>query len=93
MGKLPPAYKHFQEAFRRVWKAYDHMGAVVHQEGPLRPKFRELIKLGIAIGGRLEGAVKAYTRLAIEQGASAEDSIRWHSWPSPRPVSPRRWVP
>ncbi len=73
MGKLPPAYKHFQGAFRRVWKAYDHMGAAVHKEGPLRPKFRELIKLGIAIGGRLEGAVKAHTRLAIEQGASAEE--------------------
>lgn len=72
MGKLqpPPAYTHFQRAFRRVWKAYDDMGTAVHQEGPLKPKCRELIKLGMAIGGRLEGAVKAHTRLAIEQGAT-----------------------
>lgn len=73
MGKLPPAYKQFQRNFRRVWQAYDHLGAAVHRAGPIRPKFRELIKLGIAIGGRLEGAVKAHTRLAIEQGATPEE--------------------
>ncbi len=73
MGKLPKAYTQFQRDFRRVWKAYDHMGAAVHQEGPLKPKCRELIKLGIAIGGRLEGAVKAHTRLAVEQGATADE--------------------
>ncbi len=73
MGKLPPAYKQFQRTFRRVWEAYDHLGAAVHREGPLKPKFRELIKLGMAIGGRLEGAVRAHTRLAIEQGATPEE--------------------
>lgn len=60
MTKLPPAYKQFQRTFRRVWEAYDHLGAAVHREGPLRPKFRELIKLGIAIerdaGGTAEGS-------------------------------------
>lgn len=73
MGKLPAPYEDFQRTFRRVWKAYDDLGAAVHQEGPITPKFRELIKLGIAIGGRLEGAVKAHTRLAIEQGATKEE--------------------
>ncbi|MFQ5961161.1 MAG: carboxymuconolactone decarboxylase family protein [Candidatus Methylomirabilales bacterium] len=73
MAKLPPAYKHFQQTFRSVWEAYDHLGARVHQQGPIKPKFRELIKLGMAIGGRLEGSVKAHTRLAIEQGATPEE--------------------
>ncbi len=73
MGKLPPAYKQFQQTFRSVWEAYDHLGARVHQQGPIKPKSRELIKLGMAIGGRLEGAVRAHTRLAIEQGATAEE--------------------
>jgi len=73
MGKLPPAYTKFQEEFRRVWSAYDRLGTAVHQEGPLEPKVRELVKLGIAIGGRLEGAVKAHTRLALEQGASVNE--------------------
>ncbi len=73
MGELPTAYKQFQRVFRRVWEAYDLLGAAVHQEGPIKPKFRELVKLGIAIGGRLEGAVKAHTRLALEQGAAPEE--------------------
>lgn len=73
MGKLPPAYKGFQRDYRRVWQAYDRLGAAVHQEGPLGPKVRELVKLGIAIGGRLEGAVKAHTRLALAQGASVDE--------------------
>jgi alkylhydroperoxidase/carboxymuconolactone decarboxylase family protein YurZ len=73
MGKLPPAYTKFQRDFRRVWSAYDRLGAAVHQEGPLESKVRELVKLGIAIGGRLEGAVKAHSRLALEQGASVDE--------------------
>ncbi len=73
MGELPTAYKQFQRDFRRVWEAYDRLGAAVHQEGPIKPKFRELVKLGMSIGGRLEGAVKAHTRLAIEQGATPEE--------------------
>ncbi len=43
MGKLPAPYERFQRIFRRVWKAYDSLGAAVHQEGPLDPKARELI--------------------------------------------------
>ena len=73
MGKLPPAYERFQRTFRRVWKAYDSLGAAVHQGGPLDAKTRELIKLGIAIGGRLDGAVRAHVRLGLEKGASPEE--------------------
>ncbi len=73
MAKLPPAYRRFQRSFRRVWESYDRLGAAVHRQGPIDPKFRELIKLGIAIGGRLEGAVKAHTRLAVERGATPEE--------------------
>lgn len=73
MSKLPPAYMRFQRNYRRVWEAYDRLGRRVHQEGPIHPRFRELIKLGMAIGGRLEGAVKAHTRLALEHGATPDE--------------------
>src|SRR3990172_8699799 len=69
MGKLPAPYGRFQRIFRRVWKAYDALGSAVHQEGPLDPKTRELIKLGIAIGGRLDGAGRAPGRLGLGKGA------------------------
>ena len=73
MGKLPAPYERFQRIFRRVWKAYDSLGAAIHQEGPLDPKARELIKLGIAIGGRLDGAIRAHVRLGLDKGASPEE--------------------
>ena len=73
MRKLPAPYERFQRIFRRVWKAYDSLGAAVHQEGPLDPKARELIKLGIAIGGRLDGAIRAHVRLGLDKGASPEE--------------------
>jgi AhpD family alkylhydroperoxidase len=73
LAKVPAPYERFQRRYRRVWKAYDSLGAAVHQEGPLDPKTRELIKLGIAIGGRLDGAVRAHVRLGLQQGASPEE--------------------
>jgi AhpD family alkylhydroperoxidase len=73
MGKLPAAYERFQRTYRRVWEAYDRLGTAVHQGGPLDSKTRELIKLGIAIGGRLDGAIRAHVRLGLEKGASPEE--------------------
>ncbi len=73
MGKLPAAYERFQRTYRLVWEAYDRLGAAAHQEGPLEPKTRELVKLGIAIGGRLEGAVHSHARRALDAGASAAE--------------------
>jgi len=73
VGKLPAAYERFQRTYRRVWEAYDRLGATVHKEGPLDPKTRELVKLGMAIGGRLEGAVHSHARRALDAGASAAE--------------------
>lgn len=73
MGRLPAAYERFQRTYRRVWEAYDRLGAAVHQEGPLDPKTRKLVKLGLAIGGRLEGAVHSHARWALDAGASAAE--------------------
>ena len=73
IGKLPAAYKRFQRTYRRVWETYDRLGAAAHQEGPLDPKTGEPVKLGMAIGGRLEGAVHSHARRALDAGASAAE--------------------
>ncbi len=73
MGKLPQAYGRFQRAFSKVWETYNALGTAVHQGGLLDPKTRELIKLGIAIGGRLEGGARAHVRLALEKEVSPEE--------------------
>ena len=48
-------------------------GAAVHDGGPLDTKTRELLKLAMAMGARLEGAVHSHARRAIEAGATAEE--------------------
>ena len=73
MNKLPKAYESFRQKYPDIWQAYDQLGKSVHAAGPLSPKERELVKLGIAIGARREGAVHAHTRRALESGARPEE--------------------
>lgn len=73
MAQLPKAYENFTRAYPKIWQAYDRLGAAVHNSGPLDKKNRELVKLAMAIGARLEGAVHSHTRRALEEGAKAEE--------------------
>lgn len=73
MARLPKAYENFKRAYPNIWQAYDRLGAAVHDGGPLDKKGRELLKLALAIGARLEGAVHSHTRRALEAGAAAEE--------------------
>jgi AhpD family alkylhydroperoxidase len=73
MARLPKAYENFKKAYPKVWQAYDRLGGAVHDNGPLKKKDRELLKLAMAIGARLEGAVHSHTRRALEAGATAEE--------------------
>ncbi len=71
----PKAYAEFKKRFPAVVEAYENLGKACHWQGPLDPKSRELIKLGIAIGSGMEGASRAHVRIAREAGAT-EDEIR-----------------
>jgi AhpD family alkylhydroperoxidase len=71
--ELPAPYRAFQSAYPEVWQAYDRLGAALHGWGPLDTKTRELVKLGIAVGARTEGAVHAHARLARQAGATPEE--------------------
>ena len=73
MARLPKAYENFKKAYPKIWQAYDRLGAAVHDGGPLDTKTRELLKLAMAMGARLEGAVHSHARRAIEAGATAEE--------------------
>ena len=73
MAKLPTAYQKFAKEYSTVWEAYKELGAAAHGIGPLNTKVRELIKLGMAVGARMEGAVHAHTRRAIEAGATPDE--------------------
>lgn len=73
MDTLPASYREFQERHPAVWAAYDRLGAACHGAGPLDERTRQLVKLGIAVGQRSEGAVHSHTRKALEAGATPDE--------------------
>lgn len=70
---LPPAYRDFAARHPEVVRAYETLAGAVLAQGPLDRRTAELVKLGIAIGARLEGGVHAHVRRAMEAGASADE--------------------
>jgi alkylhydroperoxidase/carboxymuconolactone decarboxylase family protein YurZ len=69
----PPAYRRFADGHPRLIAAYEALGEALLAEGPLPRRDAELVKVGIAVGARLEGAVHAHVRRALEAGASADE--------------------
>ncbi len=70
MPKLPRSYEAFKRRYSQIWLAYDRLGSLSHRAGPLDDKTRELVKLALSIGAKLEGAVHSHTRRALEAGAT-----------------------
>ncbi len=75
MPKLPGAFVRFRREFHEIGRAWEALGAASAQAGPLDARTRELVKLALAVGARLEGAVHAHTRRALEAGVT-QDQIR-----------------
>src|SRR5437868_15477313 len=72
-NKLPARYLQFEKRYPQVFQAYDALGAATSEAGPLSDKTRALVKLAIAAGGQMEGAVHSHTRRALEAGCSPEE--------------------
>lgn len=73
MSKPPEFYRRFIERHPDVGKAYEELGEATKKAGPLDRRGAELVKLGIAIGARHEGAVHSHARRALEAGASPDE--------------------
>ena len=77
MPKEPPkTYEDFRKDFPELAEAYDALGKAAHENGPLDQQTRALVKLGLAIGARQEGAVRSHTRRAITAGASRGELLQ-----------------
>lgn len=72
-GKLPARYVEFQKDHPDVFAAYENLGASLASNGPLSGRDIALVKLGIAAGARLEGAVHSHCRRALEAGVTKEE--------------------
>jgi alkylhydroperoxidase/carboxymuconolactone decarboxylase family protein YurZ len=70
---LPDVYTDFRENHPDVAQALEALGAATGAAGPLEERTQRLVKLGIAIGGLAEGAVRSNTRRALELGIPAEE--------------------
>ncbi len=70
---IPKRFRQFIRNYPDVASAYELMGDAVHAAGPLDKKTRALIKLGISIGARLEGAVHSHVRKALNAGVKPDE--------------------
>lgn len=73
--KTPPAktsshYSKFLKNYPEIAKHYTNLSNASMKIGPLNAKMRALIKLGISIGLKHEGAVHSHTRKSLEAGAT-----------------------
>ena len=71
MAKLPAAYTRFTQRFPRVAKLHEELGKAAAGAGPLDERTAHLVKLGMAMGARSEGAVHSHVRRALAAGATA----------------------
>jgi 4-carboxymuconolactone decarboxylase len=73
VAKIPGWYSQQRRRYPQVMAAYEKLGAACREAGPIGEKEAALVKLGIAIGARLEGAVHSHVRRSLEAGATADE--------------------
>jgi hypothetical protein len=87
MRELPGSFQDFGRDHPEVKRAYDALVASAQKAGPLDERCQRLVKLAIAVGGRLEGAVRSHTMQAKEAGQRGRDRPRCsagvdNDWPA-----------
>lgn len=65
---VPEIYRGYRDRFPDVASAMDALGAATEAAGPIDARTQRLVKLGIAIGGGAEGAVRSNVRKALDLG-------------------------
>ena len=71
--ELPDHPAGFAREHPDVWEAFENLANRCHEAGPLEARTRRLVKLGVALGARLEGGVHAQVRNAVAEGISKEE--------------------
>ncbi len=72
---LPDPYVSLQSRHPELVEAYERLGAAATEGGPLETRELRLVKLALAVGAGLEGAVHSHARRALEAGISG-DALR-----------------
>lgn len=61
------------QTYPNVGKAYKAIGDGVAASGPLDAKTQALIKIGIAISAKMEGATHSHVRKALDAGCTPDE--------------------
>lgn len=75
MSELPRLYVEFRKDHPDIAEAFDALGSATHDGGPLDERSRALVKLSLAVGAGLEGAVHAHVRKALQRGLTREEIV------------------
>jgi 4-carboxymuconolactone decarboxylase len=73
MSQHPKPYQQFRKDHLDVYRAYENLGEITANSGPLDIKTRELVKLGMAAASKSESAVQSHTHRALEAGVTSEE--------------------
>ncbi|MEW5843373.1 MAG: carboxymuconolactone decarboxylase family protein [Bacteroidota bacterium] len=73
MAKLPMRFERFLKEYPEIAVAYETLGDAIHHQGPLNQKERALVKLALATGSKMEGAVHAQVRKGIKLGLTKNE--------------------
>lgn len=72
MKKLPRFFETFQKNYPSIARAYEAFSTENRRASGYERREAELIKLALAVGATLEGAVHSHARRALDAGATAE---------------------
>ena len=94
---LPDIVQRVADEKPEVWAAYNELGKVLAESGPLDAKTQRLIKLALSIGAGLEGAVRSHTRRGLKAGLTTEElqqvallGVTTVGWP--RAIAGLSWI-
>jgi alkylhydroperoxidase/carboxymuconolactone decarboxylase family protein YurZ len=73
--QLPETIRDFSRKYPQVWDAFAKLGQQCHDGGPLDEKTRRLVKLGVAVAHRHEGAVHSAVRNARASQVTMEEMM------------------
>jgi len=69
MKKVPGPFRKFVETYPECAMTYEALAAASREAAGFGEREAELLKLALAMGSRLEGAVHSHARRALEAGA------------------------
>ena len=73
MRKVPKHFEDVAKIFPKVIKSYEALAGECSKAGPLNEREQALIRLGVAIGSRMEGSVHSQVRKALDFGINPNE--------------------